>query len=111
MVKIRNTVCFSFIFPSSCLFVLHAKLDNKLKIFLTETITISVVATYSSQQLTRVTENLHLQPTCWIDIISTSFCLWNSDVTQLKKEVDELVDAIIENFFEPEKNKLQPKAD
>lgn len=35
----------------------------------------------------------------------------NSDVTQLKKEVDELVDAIIENFFEPEKNKLQPKAD
>lgn len=36
---------------------------------------------------------------------------WHSDVTQLKKEVDELVDAIIENFFEPEKNKLQPKAD
>lgn len=49
--------------------------------------------------------------TSWIDIISLSFWLWNSDVTQLKKEVDELVDAIIENFFEPEKNKLQPKAD
>ncbi len=37
--------------------------------------------------------------------------LWvsNSDVTQLKKELDDLVDAIVENFFEPEKNKLQPK--
>lgn len=35
----------------------------------------------------------------------------NSDITQLKKELDDLVDAIIENFFEPEKNKLQPKAD
>lgn len=35
----------------------------------------------------------------------------NSDVTQLKKELDDLVDAIIENFFEPEKNKLQPKAE
>uniref|UniRef100_A0A672JDQ1 Phosphoglucomutase 2 n=1 Tax=Salarias fasciatus TaxID=181472 RepID=A0A672JDQ1_SALFA len=33
----------------------------------------------------------------------------NSDVTHLKKELDDLVDAIIENFFEPEKNKLQPK--
>lgn len=33
----------------------------------------------------------------------------NSDVTQLKKELDDLVDAIVENFFEPEKNKLQPK--
>lgn len=42
---------------------------------------------------------------------SLSLWLWHSDVAQLKKEVDELVDAIIENFFEPEKNKLQPKAD
>uniref|UniRef100_UPI0037E908F2 phosphopentomutase n=1 Tax=Semicossyphus pulcher TaxID=241346 RepID=UPI0037E908F2 len=33
----------------------------------------------------------------------------NSDVTQLKKELDDLVDAIVENFLEPEKNKLQPK--
>lgn len=33
----------------------------------------------------------------------------NSDVTHLKKELDDLVDAIVENFFEPEKNKLQPK--
>ncbi|XP_068606919.1 phosphopentomutase [Brachionichthys hirsutus] len=33
----------------------------------------------------------------------------DSDVTQLKKELDDLVDAIVENFFEPEKNKLQPK--
>ncbi|KAE8300126.1 Phosphoglucomutase-2 [Larimichthys crocea] len=33
----------------------------------------------------------------------------NSDVAQLKKELDDLVDAIVENFFEPEKNKLQPK--
>uniref|UniRef100_A0A673C9X3 Phosphoglucomutase 2 n=1 Tax=Sphaeramia orbicularis TaxID=375764 RepID=A0A673C9X3_9TELE len=33
----------------------------------------------------------------------------NSDVTSLKKELDELVDAIVENFFEPQKNKLQPK--
>ncbi|KAM9856752.1 phosphopentomutase [Aulostomus maculatus] len=33
----------------------------------------------------------------------------NSDVTHLKKELDDLVDAIIENFFEPQKNKLQPK--
>lgn len=33
----------------------------------------------------------------------------NSDVTQLKKELDDLVDAIVGNFFEPEKNKLQPK--
>lgn len=35
----------------------------------------------------------------------------NSDIAQLKKELDDLVDAIIKNFFEPEKNKLQPKAD
>lgn len=35
----------------------------------------------------------------------------HSDITQLKKELDDLVDAIIENFFEPEKNKLQAKAD
>uniref|UniRef100_A0AAQ5Z2W3 Phosphoglucomutase 2 n=1 Tax=Amphiprion ocellaris TaxID=80972 RepID=A0AAQ5Z2W3_AMPOC len=33
----------------------------------------------------------------------------NSDVTHLKKELDDLVDAIVENFFEPVKNKLQPK--
>eukprot|EP00064_Thunnus_orientalis_P013387 superscaffoldBa00002171_g13426 len=33
----------------------------------------------------------------------------NSDVTHLKKELDDLVDAIIENFFEPKKNKLQRK--
>ncbi|XP_034544804.1 phosphoglucomutase-2 [Notolabrus celidotus] len=33
----------------------------------------------------------------------------NSDVTQLKKELDDLVNAIVENFMEPEKNKLQPK--
>ncbi|XP_053273599.1 phosphoglucomutase-2 isoform X2 [Pleuronectes platessa] len=33
----------------------------------------------------------------------------NSDVTHLKKELDDLVDAIVENFFEPQKNKLQPK--
>uniref|UniRef100_A0A7N6BEM4 Phosphoglucomutase 2 n=1 Tax=Anabas testudineus TaxID=64144 RepID=A0A7N6BEM4_ANATE len=33
----------------------------------------------------------------------------NSDVTRLKKELDELVDAIVENFFEPQKNKLLPK--
>uniref|UniRef100_A0AAX7SZF7 Phosphoglucomutase 2 n=1 Tax=Astatotilapia calliptera TaxID=8154 RepID=A0AAX7SZF7_ASTCA len=33
----------------------------------------------------------------------------NSDVPHLKKELDDLVDAIIENFFEPDKNKLQPK--
>ncbi|XP_070712675.1 phosphopentomutase [Pempheris klunzingeri] len=33
----------------------------------------------------------------------------NSDVAQLKKELDDLVDAIVENFFEPERNKLQPK--
>lgn len=33
----------------------------------------------------------------------------NSDVTHLKKELDDLVKAIIENFFEPQKNKLQPK--
>ncbi|XP_074538347.1 phosphopentomutase [Halichoeres trimaculatus] len=33
----------------------------------------------------------------------------NSDVKQLRKELDDLVDAIVENFLEPEKNKLQPK--
>lgn len=33
----------------------------------------------------------------------------NSDVKQLQKELDELVDAIVENFFQPEKNKLLPK--
>ncbi|KAK7929435.1 hypothetical protein WMY93_005830 [Mugilogobius chulae] len=33
----------------------------------------------------------------------------DSDVTTLKKELDELVDAIIEHFFQPQKNKLQPK--
>ncbi|KAF0037442.1 hypothetical protein F2P81_010316 [Scophthalmus maximus] len=33
----------------------------------------------------------------------------NSDVAHLRKELDDLVDAIIENFFEPKKNKLQPK--
>ncbi|KAK0155964.1 Phosphoglucomutase-2 [Merluccius polli] len=33
----------------------------------------------------------------------------NSDVAQLQKELDNLVDAIVNNFFEPEKNKLQPK--
>ncbi|KAG7268082.1 hypothetical protein CRUP_027560 [Coryphaenoides rupestris] len=33
----------------------------------------------------------------------------NSDVGQLQKELDNLVTAIVENFFEPEKNKLQPK--
>lgn len=32
-----------------------------------------------------------------------------SDVTHLKKELDDLVDSIVENFFEPTKNKLQPK--
>ncbi|XP_019732228.1 phosphopentomutase [Hippocampus comes] len=33
----------------------------------------------------------------------------NSDLEHLKKELDQLVEAIIENFFEPQKNKLQPK--
>lgn len=37
------------------------------------------------------------------------FSVSNSDVPHLKKELDDLVDAIIENFFEPDKNKLQPK--
>ncbi len=40
---------------------------------------------------------------------SPSLWVSNSDMTQLKKELDDLVDAIIENFFEPKKNKLQPK--
>ncbi|KAM7168441.1 phosphopentomutase isoform 2-T2 [Macrochelys suwanniensis] len=35
----------------------------------------------------------------------------NSDPGQLKKELDELVSAIEECFFQPEKNKLQPKAE
>ncbi|XP_056441770.1 phosphoglucomutase-2 [Gadus chalcogrammus] len=33
----------------------------------------------------------------------------NSDLEQLQKELDNLVDALVEHFFEPEKNKLQPK--
>ncbi|TNN69417.1 Phosphoglucomutase-2 [Liparis tanakae] len=33
----------------------------------------------------------------------------NSDMTHLKKELDDLVVAIIEEFLEPEKNKLLPK--
>uniref|UniRef100_A0A8C3AWL3 Phosphoglucomutase 2 n=1 Tax=Cyclopterus lumpus TaxID=8103 RepID=A0A8C3AWL3_CYCLU len=33
----------------------------------------------------------------------------NSDVTHLKKELDDLVVAIVEKFLEPQKNKLQPK--
>ncbi|XP_056266368.1 phosphoglucomutase-2 [Pseudoliparis swirei] len=33
----------------------------------------------------------------------------NSDMTHLKKELDDLVVAIIEKFLEPEKNKLLPK--
>lgn len=37
------------------------------------------------------------------------FPVFNSDVPRLKKELDELVDAIVENFFEPQKNKLEPK--
>lgn len=32
-----------------------------------------------------------------------------SDVTSLSKELDELVEAIVEHFFEPQKNNLQPK--
>ncbi|TFK14837.1 T-cell leukemia homeobox protein 3 [Platysternon megacephalum] len=35
----------------------------------------------------------------------------NSDPYQLKKELDELVSAIEEYFFQPEKNKLKPKAE
>nr|XP_033803481.1 phosphoglucomutase-2 [Geotrypetes seraphini] len=35
----------------------------------------------------------------------------NSDFEQLKKELDELASAIEEYFFQPEKNKLQPKAE
>lgn len=41
--------------------------------------------------------------------MSCVFVSLDSDVAQLKKELDDLVDAIVENFFEPEKNKLQPK--
>lgn len=58
-------------------------------------------------------------PVIWTQLLHYVVCclspppptLWvsNSDVTQLKKELDDLVDAIVENFFEPEKNKLQPK--
>ncbi|KAJ8281327.1 hypothetical protein GJAV_G00066240 [Gymnothorax javanicus] len=33
----------------------------------------------------------------------------NSDLKQLQKELDDLVDAIVEHFFEPEKNKLTPR--
>lgn len=33
----------------------------------------------------------------------------SSDMTHLKKELDDLVVAIIEKFLEPEKNKLLPK--
>ncbi|XP_061883205.1 phosphoglucomutase-2 [Entelurus aequoreus] len=33
----------------------------------------------------------------------------NSNVEHLKEELDRLVSAIIENFFQPQKNKLQPK--
>uniref|UniRef100_A0A8C9TDZ9 Phosphoglucomutase 2 n=1 Tax=Scleropages formosus TaxID=113540 RepID=A0A8C9TDZ9_SCLFO len=33
----------------------------------------------------------------------------NSDVKQLKAELDNLVDAIVQYFFEPEKNKLKPR--
>ncbi|KAI1887651.1 hypothetical protein AGOR_G00192510 [Albula goreensis] len=33
----------------------------------------------------------------------------NSDLKQLKMELDDLVDAIVENFFEPKKNNLEPK--
>ncbi|XP_028830984.1 phosphopentomutase [Denticeps clupeoides] len=33
----------------------------------------------------------------------------NSDVTHLKAELDNLVDAIIEDFFQPKKNNLQPR--
>ncbi|XP_023685305.2 phosphopentomutase isoform X1 [Paramormyrops kingsleyae] len=33
----------------------------------------------------------------------------NSDLEQLKEELDELVDAIVKFFFEPEKNKLSPR--
>lgn len=35
----------------------------------------------------------------------------NSDYNQLKKELNDLADAIEEHFFQPEKNKLQRKAD
>ena len=48
-------------------------------------------------------------PNCYFIISFISLCLLNSDVTQLKKELDDLVDAIVKDFFEPEKNKLQPK--
>ncbi|KAG9342451.1 hypothetical protein JZ751_016453 [Albula glossodonta] len=33
----------------------------------------------------------------------------NSDLKQLKMELDDLVDAIVDNFFEPKKNNLKPK--
>ncbi|XP_049328412.1 phosphoglucomutase-2 [Astyanax mexicanus] len=35
----------------------------------------------------------------------------NSDLNQLKAELDSLVDAIVENFFQPEKNNLAPRPD
>lgn len=36
---------------------------------------------------------------------------FHSDYDQLKKELNDLADAIEEHFFQPEKNKLQPKAE
>ncbi|XP_062372129.1 phosphoglucomutase-2 [Sardina pilchardus] len=35
----------------------------------------------------------------------------NSDLAQLKAELDRLVDAIVENFFQPKKNNLIPRSD
>uniref|UniRef100_A0A3B1JXH5 Phosphoglucomutase 2 n=1 Tax=Astyanax mexicanus TaxID=7994 RepID=A0A3B1JXH5_ASTMX len=35
----------------------------------------------------------------------------NSDLNQLNAELDSLVDAIVENFFQPEKNNLAPRPD
>lgn len=37
--------------------------------------------------------------------------LFLSDVEQLKKELDELVNALEEHFFQPEKNNLQRKTE
>lgn len=37
--------------------------------------------------------------------------LFSSDVEQLKKELDELVNALEKHFFQPEKNKLQRKTE
>lgn len=36
---------------------------------------------------------------------------FSSDVEQLKKELDELVNALEKHFFQPEKNKLQRKTE